>query len=215
ERPERRAVRSPVQRIRLISGLLWGAAAVMVLMIIVGGVMLINSTPPARAVSEPPAQVQALTNTQNEQDTPTSRMLLSRMGITWDESNLRSAIDRNDTRIAQLFLKGGMDWKLSWTEQALSAGNDEVLTLLLRYQRQMVEPRPCRRFTATLSHAMLNGEKLTGQRKDYLRAFCTRSAVVERQRYETEQAKIRNKAQPDESTRQWLAIQTAIYNVIR
>jgi hypothetical protein len=39
--------------------------------------------------------------------------------------------------------------------------------------------------------------------------------VVERQRYETEQAKIRNKAQPDESTRQWLAIQTAIYNVIR
>jgi len=215
ERPERRAVRSPEQRIRLVSGILWGVVGVMVLVIIGGGIMLINSTPPARAVGEPPAQVQVLTNTQNEQETPTSRMQLTRMGITWDESNLRSAIDRNDTRVAQLFLKGGMDWQLSWTEQALSAGNDEVLTLLLRYQRQMVEPRPCRRFTATLSHAMLNGEKLTGQRKDYLRAFCTRSAVVERQRYETEQAKIRNKAQPDESTRQWLAIQTAIYNVIR
>lgn len=215
ERPERRAVRSPEQRIRLVSGILWGAVGVMVLVMIGGGFMLINSTPPARAVSEPPAQVQVLTNTQNEQVTPTSRMQLTRMGITWDESNLRSAIDRNDTRVAQLFLKGGMDWQLSWTEQALSAGNDEVLALLLRYQRQMVEPRPCRRFTTTLSHAMLNGEKLTGQRKEYLRAFCTRSAVVDRQRYETEQARIRNKAQPDQSTRQWLAIQTAIYNVIR
>lgn len=215
ERPERRAIRTPEQRIRLVSGLLWGAVGVMVLVIIGGGFMLINSTPPAQAVSEPPAQVQVLTDTDNEHETPTSRMQLTRMGITWDESNLRSAIDRNDTRVAQLFLKGGMDWKLSWTEQALSAGNDEVLTLLLRYQRQMDEPRPCRRFTTTLSHAMLQGEKLTGQRKDYLRAFCTRSAVVERQRYEAEQAKIRNKAQPDESTRQWLAIQTAIYNVIR
>lgn len=215
ERPERRAVRSPEQRIRLVSGILWGAVGVMVLVMIGGGFMLINSTPPARAVSEPPAQVQVLTDTQNEQVTPTSRMQLTRMGITWDESNLRSAIDRNDTRVAQLFLKGGMDWQLSWTEQALSAGNDEVLALLLRYQRQMVEPRPCRRFTTTLSHAMLNGEKLTGQRKEYLRAFCTRSAVVDRQRYETEQARIRNKAQPDQSTRQWLAIQTAIYNVIR
>lgn len=215
ERPERRAVRSPEQRIRLVSGILWGAVGVMVLVMIGGGFMLINSTPPARAVSEPPAQVQVLTDTQNEQVTPTSRMQLTRMGITWDESNLRSAIDRNDTRVAQLFLKGGMDWQLSWTEQALSTGNDEVLALLLRYQRQMVEPRPCRRFTTTLSHAMLNGEKLTGQRKEYLRAFCTRSAVVDRQRYETEQARIRNKAQPDQSTRQWLAIQTAIYNVIR
>lgn len=215
ERPERRAVRSPEQRICLVSGILWGAVGVMVLVMIGGGFMLINSTPPARAVSEPPAQVQVLTDTQNEQVTPTSRMQLTRMGITWDESNLRSAIDRNDTRVAQLFLKGGMDWQLSWTEQALSTGNDEVLALLLRYQRQMVEPRPCRRFTTTLSHAMLNGEKLTGQRKEYLRAFCTRSAVVDRQRYETEQARIRNKAQPDQSTRQWLAIQTAIYNVIR
>lgn len=215
ERPERRAVRSPEQRIRLVSGILWGAVGVMVLVMIGGGFMLINSTPPARAVSEPPAQVQVLTDTQNEQVTPTSRMQLTRMGITWDESNLRSAIDRNDTRVAQLFLKGGMDWQLSWTEQALSTGNDEVLALLLRYQRQMVEPRPCRRFTTTLSHAMLNEEKLTGQRKEYLRAFCTRSAVVDRQRYETEQARIRNKAQPDQSTRQWLAIQTAIYNVIR
>lgn len=215
ERPERRAVRSPEQRVRLVSGILWGAVGVMVLVMIGGGIMMINSTPAARAVSESPAQAQVLTDTENEYDTPTSRMQLTRMGITWDESNLRSAIDRNDTRVAQLFLKGGMDWKLSWTEQALSAGNDEVLTLLLRYQRQMDEPRPCRRFTTTLGHAMLNGEKLTGQRKDYLRAFCTSSAVVERQRYETEQAKIRNKTQPDERTRQWLAIQTAIYNVIR
>ncbi|RVR66456.1 hypothetical protein, partial [Citrobacter freundii] len=44
--------------------------------------------------------------------------------------NMRAAIDRNDTRVTSLFLQGGMDWKLAWTEQAFSAGNTEVLRLL-------------------------------------------------------------------------------------
>ncbi|VFS42270.1 putative inner membrane protein [Enterobacter cancerogenus] len=81
------------------------------------------------------------------------------MGVTWDESNFRSAINRNDTRVALLFLQGGMDWKVSWTEQALSADYDDVLELLLRYHPQMVEQKPCRRFINTLSHAMSNGER--------------------------------------------------------
>jgi hypothetical protein len=32
-----------------------------------------------------------------------------------------------------------MDWKLSWTEEAMSAGHDDVLELMLRYRQNMVE----------------------------------------------------------------------------
>ena len=64
------------------------------------------------------------------------------MGVTWDENNFRSAINRNDTRVALLFLQGGMDWKMSWTEEALSAGYDDVLKLMLRYRLQMTEQSP-------------------------------------------------------------------------
>ena len=148
-------------------------------------------------------------------EAPSSREKLTRMGVTWDEDNFRSAIDRNDTRAALLFLQGGMDWKLAWTEQAMSAGYDDVLEVLLRYRLQMVEQKPCRRFIATLSHAMSNGEAMTSMRKQYLQAFCTVPAVVQRQKYEADQAKRRAQAQPDASSKKWQSIQTAIYDVIR
>jgi hypothetical protein len=148
-------------------------------------------------------------------DTPTSRETLTRMGITWDENNFRSAIDRDDTRVVQLFLKGGMDWKVSWTEQAHSVGNVAVLDMLMRYRLQMTEQKPCRRFITSLSHAMSTGEKLTDARKTWLKAFCTVPAVVERQRYEVVQATRRAQAQPDASSKKWQDIQTAIYDVIR
>ena len=148
-------------------------------------------------------------------DTPSSRDTLTRMGITWDENNFRSAIDRNDARVVQLFLKGGMDWKVSWTEQAHSAGNVAVLEMLMRYRLQMTEQKPCRRFITTLSHAMSSGEKLSSTRKTWLQAFCTVPAVVARQRYEVEQATRRAQAQPDASSKKWQGIQTEIYEVIR
>jgi hypothetical protein len=68
-----------------------------------------------------------------------------------------------------------MDWKLSWTEEAMSAGYDDVLELMLRYRQNMVEEKPCRRFINTLSHAMSNGESLTSVRKEYLKAFLHRA----------------------------------------
>ena len=107
------------------------------------------------------------------------------MGVTWDENNFRSAINRNDTRITQLFLQGGMDWKLSWTEEAMSAEHDDVLELMLHYRQNMVEEKPCRRFINTLGHAMSDGESLTAIRKEYLKAFCTVPAVVKRQQHDT------------------------------
>ncbi|MEH5618134.1 STY4199 family HEPN domain-containing protein [Enterobacter cloacae] len=211
EKPTQRAPRTPEQREQLISGVLWGAVGVMVIAIVAGGFWLVTSSSPAEtavAASETPAP-------QEMRETPSSRETLTRMGITWDENNFRSAINRNDTRIAQLFLQGGMDWKLSWTEEAMSSNHDDVLELMLRYRQNMVEEKPCRRFINTLTHAMANGESLTAVRKQYLKAFCTVPAVVKRQQHDLDMATRRAESQPNASTKKWQAIQSAIYEVIR
>lgn len=211
EKPTQRAPRTPEQREQLISGVLWGAVGVMVIAIIAGGVWLVTSGKPqhvaVNAVATPPVE--------EMRETPSSRETLTRMGVTWDENNFRSAINRNDTRVALLFLQGGMDWKLSWTEEAMSSDHDDVLELMLRYRQNMVEEKPCRRFINTLSHAMANGESLTSTRKDYLKAFCTVPAVVKRQQHDADMAKRRAQAQPGSETKKWQSIQTAIYEVIR
>jgi hypothetical protein len=211
EKPTQRAPRTPEQREQLISGALWGAVGVMVIAIIAGGVWLVTSGKPqhvaANAAATPPVE--------EMRETPSSRETLTRMGVTWDENNFRSAINRNDTRVALLFLQGGMDWKLSWTEEAMSSDHDDVLELMLRYRKNMVEEKPCRRFINTLSHAMANGESLTSTRKDYLKAFCTVPAVVKRQQHDADMAKRRAQAQPGSETKKWQSIQTAIYEVIR
>ncbi|MHA1057727.1 STY4199 family HEPN domain-containing protein [Enterobacter mori] len=211
EKPTQRAPRTPEQREQLISGVLWGAVGVMVIAIIAGGVWLVTSGKPqhvaASSAATPPVE--------EMRETPSSRETLTRMGVTWDENNFRSAINRNDTRVALLFLQGGMDWKLSWTEEAMSSDHDDVLELMLRYRQNMVEEKPCRRFINTLSHAMANGESLTSTRKDYLKAFCTVPAVVKRQQHDADMAKRRAQAQPGSETKKWQAIQTAIYEVIR
>lgn len=211
EKPTQRAPRTPEQREQLISGVLWGAVGVMVIAIIAGGVWLVTSGKPqhvaVNAVATPPVE--------EMRETPSSRETLTRMGVTWDENNFRSAINRNDTRVALLFLQGGMDWKLSWTEEAMSSDHDDVLELMLRYRKNMVEEKPCRRFINTLSHAMANGESLTSTRKDYLKAFCTVPAVVKRQQHDADMAKRRAQAQPGSETKKWQSIQTAIYEVIR
>lgn len=213
DKPSRRLVRSPEQRDYLISVVLWGAVGVVVMgMLMTGTWLLIESSGPTQAASNV-ASVQTVKEEMRE--TPSSRETLTRMGVTWDENNFRSAVDRNDTRMALLFLKGGMDWKLSWTEHALAVGHREVLDVLMRYRLQMTEEKPCRQFITSLSHAMSAGATLTGLRKQYLQAFCTVPAVVERQRREMEQAKRREAAQPNASTKKWQSIHTAIYEVIR
>jgi len=150
-----------------------------------------------------------------EREIPSPREKLANMGISWDINSLRAAIDRNDTQVTMLFLQGGMTWQLAWTEQAQAFRADEVLELLLRYRLQMDEPKPCRRFISTLSHAMANGEPLTSVRKDYLQAFCATPAVIERQRYSVSQARLRADATPDAQNKKWLTIQSAIYSAIR
>jgi len=211
EKPAQRAPRTPEQREQLISSMLWVAVGVMVIAIVVGGFWLVTSDKPQAVAAKAVEAAQP----EEMREAPSSRETLTRMGVTWDENNFRSAINRNDTRVALLFLQGGMDWKLSWTEEAMSAGHDAVLELILRYRSNMVEEKPCRRFINTLSHAMANGESLTSMRKQYLKAFCTVPAVVKRQQHDADMATRRAKSQPDATTKKWQSIQTAIYEVIR
>ena len=181
----------------------------MVIAILGGGAWLVSSQPPA------PAPNIKITQAEPKRELPSAREMVTQMGITWDVFNMRAAIDRNDTRVTALFLQGGMNWQVSWTETAFSRDNTDVLDLLLRYPSQMDESKPCRRFINTLGHAMSDGASLNGQRKAWLRRFCTVPAVVSRQQHDAEQAERRYRADPSVDNKKWQKIQRDIYEVIR
>lgn len=92
---------------------------------------------------------------------------------------MRAAIERNDTRVTALFLQGGMNWQLAWTEQAFAAEHTEVLQLLLRYPALMDEVKPCRRFITTLSHDMSSGAPLTAMHKNLFANVLHRSGCCD------------------------------------
>lgn len=210
EPPKKIQARSPKDRHQTISTVLWGTVGVAMLAMAFAALWLFNDATPVEST----AQASESPVDAPEREVPSPREKLASMGISWDINSLRSAIDRNDTRVTTLFLQGGMTWQLAWTEQAQSFRYDEVLGLLLHYRLQMDEPKPCRRFISTLGHAMASGEPLTSVRKAYLQAFCTTPAVVERQRYSVTQAKLRAEATPDAQHKNWLSIQSAIYDAI-
>ncbi|SFU12235.1 hypothetical protein SAMN05192562_105226 [Kosakonia arachidis] len=211
DRPTKHRVRSREEREQLFVRALWGSVGVLALVVVMGGVWLFFGD--AQAPMAHRIGITVPISQDKEKVSPKEE--LSRMGLPRDENNFRAAIDRNDTRVVSLFLRTGMNWKLSWTEQAVVANHTEVLDLLLRYRIQMDENRPCRRFISTLSHEMvMNNKGLSSIGKSYLHAFCTLQPVVERQRYEMEQAQLRNQAEPGDENRKWADIQTAIYDAI-
>lgn len=210
EPPRKRPPRTPEERDQLISGVLWGGVCVMTLAILAGAFWLFSTLPPGSGAAQSPAIAQD----EPPREAPSARETITHMGITWDTYNMRAAIDRNDTRGTALFLQGGMNWQLAWTEQAFAARHTEVLQLLLRYSALMDEVKPCRRFITTLSHAMSSGAPLTAMHKTYLQTFCTVPAVVTRQEYDTEQARLRAQARPSADNNKWLKIQSAIYDAI-
>lgn len=212
EKPEKRAARTREQREQMLSKVLWGAVGVVVLMMAIGAFWLFSDSSSGGVPLARENRITVPISLDKEKTTPKEE--LSQMGIPRDESNFRSAIDRNDTRVVSLFLRTSMPWKLSWTEQALANNYTEVLEMLLRYQTQMEENRPCRRFIENMAHEMSAGARLTSVRKNLLQAYCTTKPVVDRQRYEMEQAQLRYKAAPGDDTKKWADIQAAIYDVI-
>lgn len=120
--PEKRAKRTAEEREQLISGMLWVVVGVMVLVISLGAFWLFTSPSPQASSGQSVEIVQE----EPRRDAPTAREAVTRMGITWDAFNMRAAIERNDTRVTSLFLQGGMDWRLAWTEPAFAAGNTGI-----------------------------------------------------------------------------------------
>ncbi|XTZ38610.1 STY4199 family HEPN domain-containing protein [Salmonella enterica] len=207
--PTKHTVRSREEQDELLATALWGAVGVLVLVIAIGAFWLMSG-----GVSSPIARQVNISMPSNEGQRVSPKEELTQMGIPRDDDSFRSAINRNDTRVVSLMLRTGMNWKLSWTEQAVAAEYYDVLDLLLRYRLQMDEKRPCRRFISTLSHEMAAGKRLTSIGESYLRAFCTVPAVVQRQQYEMEQAQLRYDAAPTDENKKWADIQAAIYDAI-
>lgn len=210
--PRHKSPRTREQREQLVVGALWGTVGAVVIAIVIGGLYLLSTTGNPVAASPPAAYAAPVQPVEARESTP--RQQLNRLGIAWDESHFRSAIDRDDDRIARLFLQAGMEWKVSWTEQALENKQHKVLDLLLSYRLQMNEPKPCRRMIAALSHALAQGQSLTSIRKSYLKAFCRTPAVVKRQANDYAQAQARANATQDKKDEKWAAIQKAIYQEI-
>ena len=211
ERLSHKARERSDKRERIAAAVLWGAVAVTVLGMALGGISLLTSGPERQPYVEPPQPV-----AQAEGPSPTSpREMLARRGILWDRNALRAAIDRNDIEITTLFLRSGMTWHLAWTDAAMAAQHEEVLNLLLRYHLQMDELKPCRRFINTLTLELSRGAQLNAIRKSYLQAFCTAPAVVARQRLAVDNAQQRSQATGDAESKKWLTIQKSVYDVIR
>lgn len=200
-------------RERIIAAVLWCAVGVTVLGIVLGGIGLLTASPEPAPLAAAQHQPQAMAAESRVAVSP--REALARRGILWDSNALRSAIDSNNIDVAELFLRGGMNWQLAWTDRAMSAGYDTVLNMLLRYRLQMDEPKPCRRFINTLTHEMSQGAPLNRMRQSYLQTFCTTPAVVARQRLAVDNAQRRNKATGNAESKKGLQIQKAIYDVIR
>lgn len=197
---------------------LWAVTGGAFIAIVLGGLFIVSDSvnPPQTAQSAQGVTVhepEVVNEPVSASESP--REKLSRMGIRWDESNLRSAIDRNETEVAQLFLDGGMNWKIAWTEQALGQKKNDTLSLLLRYTALMDEKKPCRRMIATLGHALAQEEPFTPMRKQFLKTFCATPGVIKRQKYDLEQAMLRERANSGENAKKWVAVQQAIYEQIQ
>lgn len=213
ERRRRKKNHDPDARDRMIATALWGAVGVMIFVIVLGGIALLSPAPEPAARSA--SQNWAPVAEGESRPVPSPRERLARRGILWDRNALRSAIDNNNVEVAELFLRGGMNWQLAWTDRAMSAQHEAVLDLLLRYRLQMDEPKPCRRFINTLTHELSQGAPLNAVRKSWLQTFCTAPAVVARQRLAVEAAERRYQTAGGADRKKWLAIQKSVYAAIR
>lgn len=101
------------------------------------------------------------------------RKELANIGITWEEKNIRAAIERGDTRVVSLFMDGGMDWKLYYAEKALIADHKDTLSVLLQHASLMDEQQGCVRMNTVLRHSVSHGNALTPMQMQFLKTFCS------------------------------------------
>lgn len=207
---------------------LWAVVGAAVIGVVIFVLYMVSDMTKSPQDVAPPKITTVVTSQDHAPEKDSPRDMLANMGIPWDENNLRSAIERGDSRIIRLFMQGGMNWKASFAESALAADYRDALITLLQYRSQMDELRPCRRMVNTISQAMKDGQSLTSMRKQFLQTFCSSPTPVARQKEELERALLRKAAQQkrfDEAKAQGIQgeevdsdsvdIQQAIYNAMR
>lgn len=228
ERPDLRNSNKHHDAVEKVSVALWAMVGVAFIGTVIFMFFIVNDLTRPPQVNAPSRIMSTATAAEHEPESISPRDKLAKMGITWDENSLRSAIERGDSRIIRLFMQGGMSWKVSYTESALAADYRDALTTLMQYRAQMDEVRPCRRMVNTTSQAMKDGQSLTSMRKQFLQTFCSTPDVVKRQKEELERAMLRKAAQKrryNEAREQGqraespdtdeVGIQQAIYNAMR
>lgn len=220
ERPDLRSSKSKQDSSETLMMAFWGGAGVAVIGATIFGMYLLSdlANKPVQAKSSS-AQVQVVNSLTTAQ---VAREKLANIGITWEVGNLRSAIDHGDTAVVRLFMQGGMNWKVSYTESALTGDYRDTLNALLQYRSQMDEQSPCRRMARTDSQAMTDGESLTGLRKQFLQTFCSSPQAVKWQKEELERAKLRlsmhqqrKNGQTESDEKRAVEIQKEIYDAIQ
>jgi hypothetical protein len=220
ERPDLRNTKRKQDSSETLKMLMWCAAGVTVIGAAIFGMYYLSDVTNTPAVAKSvPAKTTVLDSLP---ETESAREKLANIGITWEEGNLRSAIERGDTAVVRLFMLGGMNWKVYYTESALAGDYRDALNTLLQYRSQMDENYPCRRMVRTLSQAMNDGQGLTALRKQFLKTFCTAPEAIKRQKEELNRAKLRLDAQlqrkPDQTEsdeKRAVEIQKAIYDAMR
>ncbi|OAT15582.1 putative inner membrane protein [Buttiauxella noackiae ATCC 51607] len=192
ERPELRNTKRKQDSGETLLMLMWCVAGVAVISAAIFGMYFLSdvTNKPAAAKNTP----FKVTMIDSLPETESAREKLADIGITWDEGNLRSAIERGDTTVVRLFMQGGMNWKIYFTETALAGDYRDALNTLLQYRSQMDEDRPCRRMIRTMSQAMHDGQSLTSLRKQFLKTFCSAPDAIKRQKEELERALLRKAA---------------------
>jgi hypothetical protein len=220
ERPDLRNTKSKQDTSETLKMVCWCIAGVAVMSAAIFGMYLLSdiADKPAQANSQP-AKVTVIDSLPEAQS---AREKLANIGIAWEEGNLRSAIERGDATVVRLFMQGGMNWKVSYTESALTGDYRDALNALLQHRSQMDEERPCRRMVRTYSQAMTDGESLTALRKQFLQTFCSSPEAIKRQKEDLDRAKLRLSAQQQRKDELGIAeekravdIQQAIYNAMR
>ncbi|WBM70755.1 STY4199 family HEPN domain-containing protein [Buttiauxella sp. WJP83] len=200
--------------------LMWCVAGVALISAAIVGMNILSeiTKKPAKANSDS-AKVTVVDSQPYSQS---AREKLANIGITWEEGNLRSAIERGDSTVVRLFMQSGMNWKVYYTESALAGDYRDALNTLLQYPSQMDEERPCRRMVRTVSQAMNDGQSLTSLRKQFLQTFCSTPETVKRQKEDLERAKLRLQAQQQRNSdstetdeKRAVEIQKAIYDAMR
>ncbi|MGF6571125.1 hypothetical protein ABH945_003246 [Paraburkholderia sp. GAS333] len=153
------------------------------------------------------------------------RKELQNRGVSWTDQNLRDAIKRNDVDTVNLFMRGGMTWRVFYVNDLLKASNgdaQDVVNVLLQNTR-LINPvdGDCRMELNSMVHAeplppgtlydsrKLQPHRLTDAETRYIRGTCAKPEDVQYAHRQLDQARAFHQSQQQAYDREKAAIKSA------